>query len=189
MSRFLSTAASLAVAVCVLSTSASAQMRGEKRGEYSNGNGSLAGPPTPPLVPAIALDRGKDLALTDSQRTVIEALKVTQESETAALRARLDSMRPVQGANMTAEMQEEMQVRQRGMQLVFAAWREFNDGARQKLFAVLTPDQQKKFKEYEDDENNQFENELRKRMRAMNSNGGGASGGGSSGGRRRPPEV
>ena len=196
MTRFLPAAGLLAVVLSLPAQSSSAQSGGgfgggrdARRAEYppSQGGGNFGPPPAPPIVTAVALEHAKDLNLTDAQRASIEVLRTSQDSANAPLRARLDSLRPTRlpagGPNdMSQDQKDEMEARQKQVQLVMQGFQASNESSRDKVLAVLNPDQQKRMKELDEEATKKFEDDMRKRARDNQDRGGNRGGG------RRPQE-
>jgi hypothetical protein len=191
MSAFTRSAFALVLAVGALTSPANAQRGGggnrQRRPDMQESAQGNFGPlPVPPALTAVALDRAKDLELTDAQKTSVEALHTSQDSANAPLRARLDSLRPTRmsagGPNdMSQDMRDEMEARQRQIRIVMEGFKSSNDDARGKLNTLLNGDQQKKLKDYEEEEQKKFDDELRRRSRGGDR--------GNMGGGRRPLEV
>jgi hypothetical protein len=180
------------VAVAVLASVASAQMGGGRRGggRSQNVSDALALPPrVPPGVAALVLDHAGDFALADSQRVVLESIRRTQDSANRPWLARLDSLRPTSQPlnpnDLSPDQQQEIAARRTAIAAAMEGMRETNALARQRTMAVLSPAQQQRAAELENDARKKAD-EARSRREA---DAGGSMGGeGRRGGRGRPPE-
>jgi hypothetical protein len=129
---------------------------------------ALALPPRPvPGVAALVLDHAADLALADSQRVLIESIRRTQDSANRPWVLRLDSLRPTsQPANpndLSQEQHDEIAARRTAIATVMEGMRENNALARQRTMALLSPAQQQKAAELENDARKQAEEDRARR--------------------------
>lgn len=101
-----------------------------------------------PLVPVsaakVVLDKGKDFALTDSQRVELGLIQRQLEAANAPLIARLDSLRPTYRpaggfADLSPEQREDMESRRKSMTAVIALMEPNFVTARQRTVALLAP--------------------------------------------------
>lgn len=189
MRRPTSTVVLLVVATLGFSSLASAQFGGGREGRrasYPEGMGMSGPPPVPPTLAAIVLDRAGDLALADSQRVAIEAIRRTQDSVNAPRMKALDSLRPTRRpangiGDLSQEQRDEMDQRRVAVTLIMDGMKETNGETRKKVLALLTPDQAKRAQDWEDEARKKAEDEGRRRSRDAGDSGGGARG-------RRPQE-
>jgi len=79
------------------------------------------------------------------------------------------------------DMRDEMEARQKQVRIVLEGFKASNDVAREKLVALLNADQRNKLKDYEEEAQKKFDEEIRRRSRGGDR--------GNSGGSRRPREV
>jgi hypothetical protein len=188
------------LAVAALSAPSQAQF-GRRGGGGGGGGGGAAGggrsrdtlslsPRAVPGVAALVLDHAGDFSLADSQRVVLESIRHTQDSANRPWLLRLDSLRPTsRPANpndLSQEQQDEIAARRTAMAAVMEGMRETNALARQRTMAVLSPAQQVRAAELENDARKKADEE---RTRARDA-AGAADGEGRRGGRGRgrPPE-
>ena len=175
MRRPASTVVVLVILTLGVSTLAHAQFGGgreARRGNYPENMGISGPPPVPPTLAAIALDRAMDLGLADSQRVAIEALRRAQDSINFPRLKALDSLRPTRrpanGVNdLSQEQRDEMEQRRVAITLILDGMRETNGIMRTKVLALLSPDQQKRASDWEDEARKKAEDEGRKRARAF----------------------
>lgn len=171
--------------VALSATAASAQYR-PRSGQRPED--ALALPPRPaPGVAALVLEHASELALADSQRVVLESIRRTQDSANAPWLARLDSLRPtsrpVNPNDLSQEQRDEIDARRAAIATVMDGMRESNALARQRTMAILSPAQQQRAAELENDARKQMDDERARRGRDA---GEGERRRG--GGRGRPPE-
>ena len=131
---------------------------------------ALALPPRPiPGVAALALQHAAELALTDSQRVVLESIHRGQDSANAPWLLRLDSLRPTRHPanpnDLSPEQQEEITARRVAITKVMEGMRETNALARQHAMAVLSPEQQEKAAVLENDARKQADEDRANRGR------------------------
>jgi hypothetical protein len=186
--------AALLLAVLVVSTPAAAQFgrRGGDRSQSQNAQNAqdvLALPPwIPPGVAALVLSHAGDFALTDSQRVVLESIRETQDSANRPWMARLDSLRPqsqpLNPRDLSQEQRDEIAARRARIAAVLDGMRETNALARQRTMAILSPAQQQRAAELENDARKQADQERERRGRFA-ADGRDAN---RRGGRGRPPE-
>ena len=166
---------------------ASAQLGGRRGGERPED--ALALPPRPaPGVAALVLERAGDLVLADSQRVVIESIRLTQDSANRPWRERLDSLRPrgrpANGpGDLSPEQRDEIAARRSAIAAIMQHVRENDALARQRTMAILSPVQQEQAAELESDARRQSDEERARRGREAG--GEGRRGTGAMG---RPPE-
>lgn len=171
--------------VALSATAASAQYR-PRSGQRPED--ALALPPRPaPGVAALVLEHAAELALADSQRVALESIRSTQDSANRPWLARLDSLRPtsrpVNPNDLSQEQRDEIEARRAAIRTTMEAMRETNALARQRTMAVLSPAQQQRAAELENDARKQMDEERARRGRDA---GEGERRRG--GGRGRPPE-
>ena len=179
MRRSASTVVVLVVLTLGIASVAQAQFGGgreARRATYPENMGISGPPPLPPTIAAIALDRAADLGLADSQRVAIEAIRRAQDSINFPRTRALDSLRPTRrpanGVNdLSQEQRDEMEQRRTAITLILDGMRETNGAMRTKVLALLTPEQQKRASDWEDDARKKAEDEGRKRSRAFTSGG------------------
>ncbi|CAN5183050.1 hypothetical protein BH09GEM1_BH09GEM1_21060 [soil metagenome] len=164
--------------------------RGTARGEYPQGGGGMAAIRVAPPVVALVLDHAGDFKLSDTQRSVLESVRHTQDSTNRPWMLKLDSLRPTSmpanGMNdLSQEQRDEIEARKVAVANVIEGMRENNAEARKKVMATLNPDQQQRAAVLEDEAKKKLEEESKRRERSGPPGGGG---GGSRGGRGRPPE-
>ena len=158
----------LVVLVVSVAPVASAQFGGGGRRGNQNPEDAFAMPSRPaPGVAALVLEHAADFALADSQRVVLESIRHTQDSANHPWLQRLDSLRPTrQAANpndLTPEQQEEIAARRTAIASVMDGMRENNALARQRTMAVLSPEQQVKAAELENDARKKAEDDRARR--------------------------
>jgi hypothetical protein len=166
---------------------ASAQYAGRRSNQRPED--ALALPPRAvPGVATLALQHATDLALTDSQRVVLESIRRGQDSANAPWLQRLDSLRPTRRpanpSDLSPEQQEEITARRAAITTVLEGMRETNALARQHAMAVLSPEQQEKAAVLENDARKQADEDRARRGRDAG-DGEGRRGGRGMG---RPPE-
>jgi hypothetical protein len=137
-----------------------------------------------PGVAALVLDHASELAITDSQRVKLGAIRQVQDSANRPWLQRLDSLRPAgrpaNGPNdLSQEQRDEIAARRAAINEIMAGMRETNAEARQQTMALLSEDQQKKAAKLEDEAKKKADED---RQRDQQGSGGGRRGGG--GGRR-----
>ena len=164
--RPLTIAVLIAVTVAPL---ASAQYRpkGSDRPEDA-----LALPPRPvPGVAALALQHASELALVDSQRVVLDSIRVAQESANQPWIAALDSLRPTRvpanPLDLSQEQRDEIEARRKAIGTVLEAMRETDTRARQRAMAILSPEQQERATKLEKEARKRAEEERAHRGRVM----------------------
>ena len=121
---------------------------------------ALALPPRAvPGVAALVLQHANELALADSQRVVLDSIRLAQESANHPWIAALDSLRPTRvPANpydLSQEQRDEIEARRKAIATVLEAMRGTDNLARQRTLAALSPEQQERA--------TKLENEARKR--------------------------
>jgi len=179
----------LAVAVTAPSSMAQYGRRGGERAEPQNAQDLLALPPwIPPGVAALVLTHASDFSLADSQRVALESIRQFQDSANRPWLARLDSLRPtsqpLNPKDLSQEQREEIAARRTAIAAVLNGMRETNALARQRTMAVLSPEQQQRAAELENDARKQADQERERRGRfAAEGQDGRRRGGGG-----RPPE-
>jgi hypothetical protein len=175
----------LLLVVAVAPATAQYRPRGGARPEDA-----LALPPRPaPGVAALVLDHAGDLALADNQRVILESIRHTQDSANRPWLLRLDSLRPtsqpVNPNDLSQEQRDEIAARRAAIAAVMEGMRDNNALARQRTMAVLSPAQQQRAAELENDARKQAEEDRSRRGQdAM----GAGEGRRAMGGRGRPPE-
>lgn len=171
----------------VVAPTVQAQFGGGQK--YQNVQDALALPPwVPPGVAALVLRHSQELALTDSQRVVLESIRQLQDSANRPWLARLDSLRPrsqpLNPNDLSREQREEIEARRSAIAVVLDGMRETNALARQHTMAVLDPKQQERAAELENDARKQADEERDRRGRFASD----MDGEGRRPGRGRPPE-
>jgi hypothetical protein len=135
------------------------------------------------------LDHAADLALADSQRVILESIRRTQDSANRPWLARLDSLRPTNRPlnpnDLSPDQQREIAARRTAIATIMEGMRDTNALARQRTMAILSPAQQQRAAELENDARRKLDDE---RSRREADAAGGAGGEGRRGGRGRPPE-
>lgn len=117
----------------------------------------VPGAPLPAVgAAALALRHDGDLRLTDDQRSALQRIQRTVDSINAPLRTRVDSLRPtrrpVNPNDLSVEQREEIRVRREALRGILKQMRENAAPYRGRTLAVLTPEQQAKLAEFEDEE-------------------------------------
>lgn len=149
-----------ALAILAPVTRAAAQYAGQpevrRTGGYGQGERVLGDPPRPaPPIAALVLEHGAELALADSQRTMLESIRRTQDSANRPWLARLDTLRsggrPANPNDLSQEQRDQIAARRKATTEVLAGMRETNAEARQKVMGLLNPEQQHKAAELEKD--------------------------------------
>ena len=178
------------LALCTISSAATAQYSGSRRANYPDNIGITGPPPIPPSVAALVIEHSLELGLADSQLVAIESIRRMQDSANRPWMLRLDSLRPTRmpagGQNdLSPEQREEITARKAAIVATMEGMRETNADARIRTMALLTPAQQRRAAEFEDDARKKAEDDGKRRAR----NGFGGDGGdGRTGGRSgRPP--
>jgi hypothetical protein len=179
------------LAVSIVATPADAQfgrLMGE-RSENPNAQDLLALPPwIPPGVAALVLSHAADFSLADSQRVALESIRNVQDSANRPWLARLDSLRPrsqpLNPKDLSQEQRDEIAARRTAIAAVLDGMRETNALARQRTMAVLSPAQQERAAELENDARKQADEERSRRGRFPAD----VDGEGRRSGRGRPPE-
>ena len=158
-----------------ISTPSQAQMGGSRSAQRNNNNPEdigLAGPP--PIaagVAALAIEHAAELGLTDSQNIALATIRHSQDSTNAPRLRTLDSLRPsrrpANGVNdLSVEQRQEIEERRAAIAPVLEAVRETNAEARIKVMALLTPDQQKRAAQFEEDAKKKADEEFKRRARS-----------------------
>jgi hypothetical protein len=159
------------LAVSAVAMPSEAQFGGPRGSNRSqNVQDALALPPwIPPGVAALVLDHAADLALADSQRVLLESIRHTQDSANRPWLARLDSLRPsaqpLNPNDLSPDQQREIADRRTAIAAVLDGMRETNALARQRTMAVLSPAQQQRAAELENDARKQADRERDRRGR------------------------
>jgi hypothetical protein len=174
--------------VALLGVSTLAAAQGMIAANHNTGRmdeGITGPPPIPPGVAALVLDHAVDVGIVDSQRVALEAIRRTQDSANKPWLAKLDSLKPTSqpagGPNdLSQEQRDEINARRVAIKQALDGMKETNAVARQQAMALLTPDQQKKAEQLENDARKRAQDETNRR----NSSGYQQ---GMSGGRGRPP--
>jgi hypothetical protein len=153
--------------VALSATAASAQYRPRSTPRPED---ALALPPRPtPGAAALVLEHAADFALGDSQRVVLESIRRAQDSANRPWLARLDSLRPtrrpVNPNDLSQEQRDEIEARRAAIRVIMDAMREMNALARQRTMAVLSPAQQQRAAELENDARKQMDEERARRGR------------------------
>jgi hypothetical protein len=110
---------------------------------------ALALPPrVPPGVAALVLDHAAELAISDSQRVVLQAIRQAQDSANRPWLLRLESLQPrsqpLNPNDLSPEQQEEIAARRKAIAVVMDGMSGTNVLARQRAMAVLSPAQQER---------------------------------------------
>lgn len=159
------------LAVAVVAPVASAQFGGGRGADRSqNVQDLLALPPwIPPGVAALVLSHASDFALADSQRVALEAIRQTQDSANRPWLAQLESLRPtsqpLNPRDLSQEQRDEIETRRTKIAAVLDGMRETNALARQRTMAVLSPAQQQRAAELENDARKKADEERERRGR------------------------
>ena len=174
MRRFLPTVVVLVVLAAAAAPLAQAQGRADK---YPETMGITGPPPVPATIASLVLDRAADLKLADSQRVAVEAIRRVQDSVNFPRLRALDSLRPTRrpanGPNdLSPEQREEADQRRAAIVVVLDALHETNSATRNKVLALLNPDQQRKATDWENDARKKAEKEGEKRVREAFDTGG-----------------
>ena len=138
---------------------------------YPENMGITGPPPTPQGIAAVVFEHAMELALTESQYAAIAVLRKQQDSLNAPRQKSLDSLRPVRrpanGAlDLSQEQREEIETRRAAIASVLDAWYETNAAIRVKIMALLTPAQQKRAGEFEEDAFKRADEEGKRRASA-----------------------
>jgi hypothetical protein len=158
----------VASVVLMLPAVASAQMGGRGGGmgggrRGGGGDGSMrerrggqdAAPARPVSVVGLVLDHATELAITDSQRVRLQAIRRTLDSANAPLLARLDSLRPtsrpINPDDMSQAQRDEVTARRSALATVMEGLRESHAEARKATMDLLAPAQQQRAAELEQD--------------------------------------
>jgi hypothetical protein len=189
-SRFHQQAAIIILTLVSASTAASAQrgggMRGQRRQDSPQGGGTPVSVRVAPTVASLVLEHADEFKLSDTQRTVLESVRHTQDSANRPWMQKLDSLRPTgtpaNPNDLSQEQKDEIEARKVAVANVIEGMRENNAEARKKVMDVLNPAQQEQAAVLEEDARKKLEEDSKSRQR------GGSSGGGGRGGRGRPPE-
>ncbi len=151
-----------------------AQMGGSRSAQRNNNNAEDIGfagpPPIAPGVAALAIEHAAELGLTDSQNIALATIRTLQDSANAPRLRTLDSLRPTRrpagGVNdLSNEQRQEIEERRAAITPVLEALRETNAEARVKVMALLTPDQQKRTAQLEEDARKKADEEFKRRAR------------------------
>jgi hypothetical protein len=164
--RLIFSAVLLTALAAPLASAQYASRRGSDRPEDA-----LALPPRPaPGVAALVLEHASELALADSQRVVLESIRRTQDSANRPWILALDSLRPtrrpVNQNDLSQEQRDEIEARRTAIARVMEAMRETNALARQHTMAVLSPPQQEKAAELENDARKKAEDDRARQGRS-----------------------
>lgn len=177
-----------ALLLVVLAAPLASAQYGARRGNGRPEDVLALPPRLAPGVAALVLEHAADLALADSQRVVIESIRRTQDSTNRPWMQRLDSLRPtsrpVNPNDLSQEQRDEIAARRSAIAVVMDGMRESNALARQRTMAVLSPEQQQKAAELENDARKQADEDRARRGREA----GGGDGRRGAGGMGRPPE-
>jgi hypothetical protein len=99
-------------------------------------------------VAALAVDHAAELALADSQRVVLQAIRQHQDSANRPWLLRLAALRPqarpLNPDDLSPEQQEEIAARRKAIGVVMEGMSGTNLLARQRAMAVLSPAQQER---------------------------------------------
>jgi hypothetical protein len=141
------------LAVATLSTPSAAQFW--SRSGRSPAEALALPPRVPPGVAALVLDHAAELALADSQRVVLQAIRQVQDSANRPWITRLDSLwprsQPLNPNDLSPEQQEEIAARRKAIAFVMDGMSGTDVLARERAMAVLTPAQQERAAELEKD--------------------------------------
>ncbi len=143
----------LAASAVLLAAPAHAQYGG-RRGSYGQ-DASLNVPRVAPSVAALAVRYGGDLQLSQAQLDSILVVRQHQDSANAPWLRALDSLRngprPVNPLDLSQDQRDMLAKRRAAIKTATDAMRETNAEARQRVMALLTPDQQGKAAQLEND--------------------------------------
>ena len=149
------------VAVTTLSAPSAAQFW--SRSSRSPAEALALPPRVPPGIAALVLNHADELAIADSQRTVLETIRQAQDSATRPWRLRLDSLTPrslpLNPDDLSPEQQEEIAARRKAIAAVMDGMSGTNTLARERTMAVLSPEQQKRAADLEKDARKQADEE------------------------------
>jgi hypothetical protein len=129
--------------------------------------------PVLPVSPAqVVLDKGKDFALTDSQRVELGLIQRQLDAANAPLIARLDSLRPTYRpaggfADLSPEQREDIDSRRKAMTAVLALMEPNFATARQRTVALLAPKLHGKLAKVENDARKKAWEQARRDMEAQ----------------------
>jgi hypothetical protein len=142
------------------------------------GGGPTRGRPSfalPVSVAAIALDHASELSLADGQRSALEAIRRGVDSANAPLRAQFDSLRPTQrpvnSRDMGQEEREQMRARRTAVAAVVGRMRDNAAAARERTFAVLSPEQRVRVEALESEARKRSEDEMNRVGRSDDAEG------------------
>jgi hypothetical protein len=151
--RHLARVSVLAASAVLLAAPAHAQYGG-RRGS-SGQDAGLNVPRVAPSIAALAVRYGGDLQISQVQLDTLLAVRQHQDSANAPWLRSLDSLRngprPVNPLDLSQEQRELLAARRAAVKAATDAMRETNAEARQRVMAVLTPDQQGKAAQLEND--------------------------------------
>jgi len=142
------------LAALVATTAATARAQGDPRGDargdrQPGGRADSVRTLDEQNPIAMVLEHSGDLALTNDQRDRIAAIKQRLNAQQRPLVAQLDSLRPPGppprlDPSMSAADRDSLMARRRAVGDVMAQVRDLQQAARTQVWALLTPDQQKK---------------------------------------------
>lgn len=162
----------LVPAMLAVAAPASAQFGGGggRGGGAARAQAASAEPPrVAPTVAALVLGHAGDLALTDSQRTLIASVRHAQDSANGPWMQRLESLRngprPINPNDVSQEQRDQMAARRAAVIDAIAGMRETDAEARQKVMTALNPDQQQKAAVLENDAQKQARDDSERRGR------------------------
>lgn len=141
----------LAVPAVLLAAPAGAQYRAVR----SSSDGALIIPHVPQTMAALVVRYGGDLQISQVQLDSILAVRQRQDSANAPWIRSLDSLRygprPVNPLDLSPEQRELVAARRASLKAALDAMNATNEAARLQVLAVLTPDQQQKATELENE--------------------------------------
>ena len=134
------------------------------------------GPIAPVNVARTVIERERDLALTDSQRTQIALIQRRLDSTTAPLVKKLDSLRPTWrpagGPNdLTPEQREQLATLRAAQQVVVDSLTPTFARARDEVMALLRPEQQERVAKLERQARKRAEEEAKKQLESPQQGG------------------
>jgi hypothetical protein len=149
------------VAVATVSAPSAAQFW--SRGSRSPVEALALPPRVPPGVAALVLDHAAELAIADSQRVVLQAIRQQQDSANRPWMQRLAALRPqarpLNPEDLSPEQQEEIAARRKAIGAVMEEMSGTNQLARQRAMAILSREQQERAAELEKDARKRAEEE------------------------------
>lgn len=155
---------SAALALVALPSVASAQYMPHSRNRMPDPM-----PITPVNVAKVVLDKGKDFALTDSQRVALTVIEKQLDSANKPFAARLDSLRPTSWPangfdDLSPEQRTEIETRRTAMKAIIAQMEGNFITARQRTLALLAPKHHRRVAKLEADARKRAEQQARREL-------------------------